>query len=211
MGLSRTGWIALVCAAVAAAAGVAIGAMAFGDGHMSDGVAGMPRGMPDSVDARFIAMMIPHHEGAIAMADLALQRSKRPEIRELARDIARDQRAEISKMVDLYRDGFDEDPPMVDMADMADMDAMMGGPGMGMAQHGMGSDLERLRAAADFDREFLAEMIPHHGMALPMAEGVRVHGEIAELRDMAGRMIAAQSREIGQMQRWRESWYPPRG
>ncbi|WP_242036175.1 DUF305 domain-containing protein [Cyanobium sp. FACHB-13342] len=38
-------------------------------------------------DQRFIVMMIPHHEGAIAMADLALNRAKRPEIRELAKRI----------------------------------------------------------------------------------------------------------------------------
>ncbi len=40
-----------------------------------------------SADARFIVMMIPHHQGAIAMAELALQRSKRPEIRALAERI----------------------------------------------------------------------------------------------------------------------------
>lgn len=39
------------------------------------------------VDQRFIVMMIPHHDGAIAMAELALTRAKRPEIRTLAEQI----------------------------------------------------------------------------------------------------------------------------
>jgi len=43
------------------------------------GWGGMPMGQR-SADAHFIVMMIPHHEGAIAMADLAVKRSQRPEI-----------------------------------------------------------------------------------------------------------------------------------
>ena len=46
----------------------------------------MPMGQR-SADAHFIVMMIPHHEGAIAMAELALQRSRRAEIRGLAERI----------------------------------------------------------------------------------------------------------------------------
>ncbi|NDD22160.1 MAG: DUF305 domain-containing protein, partial [Synechococcaceae bacterium WBA_3_309] len=37
-----------------------------------------------SADARFIVMMIPHHQGAIAMAELAPSRARRPEIKALA-------------------------------------------------------------------------------------------------------------------------------
>ena len=33
-----------------------------------------------SVDQHFIVMMIPHHDGAISMAELALVRSKRPKL-----------------------------------------------------------------------------------------------------------------------------------
>jgi uncharacterized protein (DUF305 family) len=53
----------------------------------------MPMGQR-SADAHFIVMMIPHHEGAIAMAELALQRSKRPEIRALAERIRTSQSQE---------------------------------------------------------------------------------------------------------------------
>ena len=40
-----------------------------------------------SADARFIVMMIPHHDGAIAMSELALSWARRPEITALARRI----------------------------------------------------------------------------------------------------------------------------
>ncbi|PSB28732.1 hypothetical protein C7B82_12790 [Stenomitos frigidus ULC18] len=52
----------------------------------------------DQFDQRFLNAMIPHHEGAVVMAQDALKKSKRPEIQALARDIIRSQEAEIKQM-----------------------------------------------------------------------------------------------------------------
>jgi len=49
-------------------------------------------------DQHFIVMMIPHHDGAIAMADLALTRARRPEIKALARSIKASQMQENAQM-----------------------------------------------------------------------------------------------------------------
>ena len=54
-------------------------------------------------DQQFIVMMIPHHEGAIAMADLALSRAKRPEIKELAKSIKASQTSENAQMRTWYQ------------------------------------------------------------------------------------------------------------
>ena len=50
------------------------------------------------VDVDFVRGMIPHHRGAVAMAKVALEHSKNPEIRKLAEDIVRSQDAEIAFM-----------------------------------------------------------------------------------------------------------------
>lgn len=47
---------------------------------------------------RFINAMIPHHQGAVAMAQDAQKKSKRPEIKKLAQDIINSQNAEIEQM-----------------------------------------------------------------------------------------------------------------
>jgi len=49
-------------------------------------------------DLRFINAMIPHHQGAITMAQDALGKSKRPEIKQLAQEIIKAQKAEIKQM-----------------------------------------------------------------------------------------------------------------
>lgn len=68
--------------------------------------AGMQRMMRDmhkprysgNPDADFLAMMIPHHEGAVEMARLALIHGRDPATRRLAEDIIATQRAEIEAM-----------------------------------------------------------------------------------------------------------------
>ncbi|MEX0271918.1 DUF305 domain-containing protein [Leptolyngbyaceae cyanobacterium UHCC 1019] len=49
-------------------------------------------------DLRFLNAMTPHHQGAVTMAQDALNKSKRPEIQKLANDIIVSQKAEISQM-----------------------------------------------------------------------------------------------------------------
>ena len=49
-------------------------------------------------DLRFINAMIPHHQGAVTMAEDALSKSKRPEIKQLAQEIVKAQEKEIDQM-----------------------------------------------------------------------------------------------------------------
>jgi len=51
-------------------------------------------------DQQFIDMMVPHHESAIAMAEIARERAERPELRALADEIVSAQGAEIVRLTE---------------------------------------------------------------------------------------------------------------
>lgn len=52
----------------------------------------------EEFDRAFMTQMIVHHEGAIQMAELALQNAQRDEIKKLAQDIISAQKTEIQQM-----------------------------------------------------------------------------------------------------------------
>lgn len=187
-------------------------------------------GMMGAVDQRFMVMMVPHHEDAIAMADLALTRAKHPEIKALAQTIKKTQTQENEQMRSWYRQWYGETLPEWEPGSGF---GMMGGwnrsasgnqpyPergqgsgrgfGMGMGMMGMGggcmrTDLEGLKNATDFDRAFIQEMIPHHEMGVMMAQMAQLNTQRPEIRDLTASIIKSQSAEIEQMEQWYQSWY----
>lgn len=61
--------------------------------------------MPTTTDAMFFQMMIPHHQGAIDMSELALKNAARPELKKLAGQIITAQKAEIAEYQKLMKTG----------------------------------------------------------------------------------------------------------
>ena len=185
-----------------------------------------------SADARFIVMMIPHHQGAIAMAELALTRARRPEIKALAQRISASQSREIEQMRQWYRQWYGTEVPAwgVGVGPGAGGGYGMGmgpgmgmgmGPGMGMGMGGgmgrgwgmpgMGTSLEALKAAPDFDRAFIEQMIPHHRMGVMMASHAGWNTRHPQLRELEAAMVRVQSQEIEQMAQWYRQWYGEKG
>jgi uncharacterized protein (DUF305 family) len=66
-------------------------------GHGMD-MMGMMTGLSGSrLEATFMTMMIPHHEGAVSMSRLAIDRAVHPELKQLAEQIISDQNREIGQ------------------------------------------------------------------------------------------------------------------
>ena len=159
----------------------------------ADAAEGDPAAHNDA-DTEFAQMMIIHHEGAIEMAELAVERAGSAEVRALAERIAAAQGPEIATM-SAWLEAWGEDQP----AD-ADMGGM-GHEGMdmeGMDQEAVMAELSGL-SGAEFDLRFLELMIDHHRGAIEMSEAQRGAGENAEAIRLAGAIIDDQTAEITEM------------
>lgn len=149
-------------------------------------------------DQAFLAMMIPHHQMAVDMARIQLERGKDPQTRELAARVIKDQEGEIAQMQSWYRDWFAGDPPSMPMSGA-------------MAMMGMNMDMDELRTTSKPDHTFLRMMVPHHAGAILMAEMTLAGSPRAEVQGLARDIVAAQSAEIGDMQAMRVRLAPPKG
>jgi len=165
----------------------------YGGGNM------MSSNMMGDVDQHFIEQMIPHHEDAITMAEIALEKSQRPEIRNLAQDIIRTQSEEIKQMKQWSADWFGLEISLVPQAMAHGM--------MNMGMMGDDTDIDRLENAEPSDKAFIEEMIPHHQMAVMMAQMLERTSDRPEMKKLAQDIISAQNREVGQMRQWYRDWY----
>ena len=154
----------------------------------------MGGGMMGDMDRIFIEQMIPHHEDAVLMADLALQKAEHEEIKQLAADIKTAQTREINDMRSWYKSWYGGEVPQNSM-------------GMGRGMMGEDADIEHLKNASPFDKEFIEQMIPHHQMAVMMAQMVLQSSDRDEIRTLARNIITSQNREINQMREWYRQWY----
>ncbi len=172
---------------------------------MGDHVTAMDLGPKDAeFELRFIDGMILHHEGAIIMAEAALQNSQRAEMKQLANNIIAAQQGEIEQLQQWRHAWYPEasaEPTMYD-AQVERTIAMSA-----EKQEVMQMDIDLGKADAEFDLRFIDSMIPHHEGALVMAEQALKNSDRTELQQLSEDILASQQVEIEQMTQWKKDWY----
>jgi uncharacterized protein (DUF305 family) len=171
-----------------------------GHGSMGMGSEGMGRQRlmenGEYSDRRFIDAMVPHHQGATAMAEVALKNAEHEEIKELSRNIISSQQAEIEELKAIKKEEFGTSNVPMEMSQ-----EQMRGMGMMM-------DPQQLAKRELFDKAFMDAMIPHHQSAVEMAQVALENSDNPKMKELAQNIISAQKREIEQMKQWRQQWYP---
>ena len=142
-------------------------------------------------EINFLEGMIPHHQMAIAMSQIALHNSDNPEARGLARRIIGEQRPEVAEMRGWLSSWY----------------GIRGfRPGTSPDDMQMLRDLRGLHGAA-FDQAYLTDMIDHHqraiggdGMMMTGAKDVLAQGGVhPRLSKLAGNIVRTQAAEIREM------------
>ncbi|MCX2922090.1 DUF305 domain-containing protein [Streptomyces sp. NEAU-W12] len=194
----RTGLVATAAtAALVLAAGGGEAGSDTGSGAPTSASAGAEdtAGAHSDQDVSFAQEMIPHHQQALQMAEMAATRASSAEVKDLVSRIEKAQDPEIETMSG-WLEAWGEDVPssmpgmhhgssdasgMPGMMDTEDMDELMKASGKG------------------FDTMFLTMMVEHHEGAVEMATTEKDEGRYGPAKKLAGDIITAQNAEIEEM------------
>ena len=146
-------------------------------------------------ETEFVPMMLQHHQDGIEMARIAEQKATSPEVKALARKIREGQERESREMKPF--------------ADEAATPRGTTGQAPHQAEHQAHMQeskkaIERVRSASGkaVDVAFLEEMAKHHEMAIQMTK--ETHFDNTRLKQMADKMVANQTKELGELKQTRE-------
>ncbi|WP_414171239.1 DUF305 domain-containing protein [Clavibacter tessellarius] len=165
----------------------------------------------NSAEAGFSRDMQVHHEQAVQMSLMIIDRTDDPEVKLIAQDIAQAQSQQAGQMYAFLTSwGLDQAPsqprmtwmtlPTLDgKTDHSSMDMTPGATMPGLASQ---ADLEELQGltGVDAERKFLTLMIAHHRGGVEMAQALLDRSRNPLVTDLANGMVMIQDKEILYMQ-----------
>ena len=153
---------------------------------------GMMKPVTGYPDVDFANGMIPHHEGAIAMAKTEKKFGKDLFLLEMAENIIKAQEGEIATLrAWLAKQSSESITQSVPEASKASYEAMMAMmKSMAVSYTG------------NTDVDFANGMIPHHQGAIEMAKIVLQFGKDADMRNLANSVMTDPQAEISALQGW---------
>lgn len=134
-------------------------------------------------DLEFLDQIVRHHELAIAMADISLERGESPQVQRVAWAVKFHQQEDI--------DWLTAARGLLTGSDRPDVESPS-----------QDSDLALLQTApaADIDRLFLLHMIAHHASAIQMAHEALPELKVVAVKAIAVKILQDEPAEIGMMQ-----------
>jgi uncharacterized protein (DUF305 family) len=141
-------------------------------------------------DIDFATMMMVHHKGAVEMSQVELDKGNNAELKVFAQKVIDDQNKEIAFMQEFVSKSVkntSSNSAEFQKALNHSMMAMMSG---------------NTTIYNDIDKDFAAQMIPHHQSAVDMAKAYLEYGKETSLRTLCQNIINAQTKEINWLKEW---------
>jgi uncharacterized protein (DUF305 family) len=163
---------------------------------------GNPSSNFNDADVTFARSMIPHHQQAVEMANMAKTHASAADVKKLAGKIEAAQGPEITTMAGWLEDWGQQVPSDAasEPDDMGhDMDSMESSDMPGIMSEGAMKALDAA-TGAEFDQMFLTMMVKHHSGAVEMAKTEQSDGKNPDAVALAKQIEADQNTEITQMQ-----------
>lgn len=142
--------------------------------------------MTGNADYDFASMMIPHHQGAIVMAEAVIKHGKSSALINFSKKVIIAQKKEISLLKDFLKTANQQpsrDAAAFKKALDASMTPMMEG-------------MDKVKLTNNVDNDFIALMIPHHQSAVDMAKAYLPYATNDNIRAIAEQILSAQKEEI---------------
>ncbi|NVO31844.1 DUF305 domain-containing protein [Hymenobacter lapidiphilus] len=151
--------------------------------------------MKGNTDHDFAHMMLEHHKGAVAMADIQLRDGKDATMRQMAEKIKADQQQEIGEL-EAVATRLDNAPTNYQPTDPND-------PFTAQMKTSMTTMMQNTPpTVANPDMNFNMLMTTHHQSAMNMAKAEVAYGKDSKLKAMAEKMIDTQQKEIDAFKTW---------
>jgi uncharacterized protein (DUF305 family) len=141
-------------------------------------------------DRRFLKMMTGHHLVGVGLSRLAAERAEGRELRMLGRLMLAQHEAEIALMRKWWRGWFGGELPPLSTDEYASMRGMPHPAAVAALEH---------RGGRDFDREFIALMVPHHQGAIEMSEEEMAGFGDPRMLTLAASIIHTQRSQVARM------------
>jgi uncharacterized protein (DUF305 family) len=166
------------------------------------------------IDRDFVAMMVPHHQGAIDMARAELRHGHNQQLLRMSQEIVVKQLQEIAAMRIAVGDRVSSHEAKLAAGETAGTARSPRPPAtagtLPIAAEGpflkendtvmtkMMNDMT-IKPTGEIDRDFVAMMVPHHQGAIDMARAELRYGRNARLRRIAQEIVVGQTQEIALM------------
>jgi uncharacterized protein (DUF305 family) len=143
-----------------------------------------------SIDIDFAAMMLEHHNGAVEMSKVEVDKGKNAELKAFAQKVIDDQNKEIGFMQEFISNA----------AKTTSLNSAEFQKALHLSMIAMMNDNTTIYN--DIDKDFAAQMIPHHQSAVDMAKAYLQYGQEKSLTKLCQNIISSQEKEINWLKEW---------